>query len=228
MPGETNSEVIQFENWTLRIRPSRAQPARLLLLIHGWTGDENSMWVFTHNLSDRYWMIAPRAHYPTHIVPERSAREPSGFSWRPLETSNFGRPSYDMFTGAAERLIKLVDAYGSELQLDVDQFDVMGFSQGAVMVNVLGMLHPQRVRKMAVLSGFVPEGMEKIIAARPLDGKQIFVSHGVQDETVAIERGRASSKLLEQAGAQVQYCEDEVGHKLSARCLRALEGYLED
>ena len=33
-------------------------------------------------------------------------------------------------------------------------------------------------------------------------------------------------RLLEQAGAQITYCEDDVGHKLSANCLRALEDYL--
>jgi predicted esterase len=32
--------------------------------------------------------------------------------------------------------------------------------------------------------------------------------------------------LLEQSGAQITYCEDEMGHKLSSNCLRALESYL--
>jgi hypothetical protein len=31
--------------------------------------------------------------------------------------------------------------------------------------------------------------------------------------------------LLEQAGAQITYCESEVGHKVSADCLRALETF---
>jgi predicted esterase len=33
---------------------------------------------------------------------------------------------------------------------------------------------------------------------------------------------------LEQAGANVTYCEDEVGHKLSAACLRTLKDFLKD
>jgi len=43
-----------------------------------------------------------------------------------------------------------------------------------------------------------------------------------------VDRARASIGLLEKAGAQITYCEDEVGHKLSAGCLRALEDYLKD
>jgi hypothetical protein len=35
-------------------------------------------------------------------------------------------------------------------------------------------------------------------------------------------------ELLEKAGASIIYCEDEVGHKLSANCLRTLEDYLAD
>jgi hypothetical protein len=34
--------------------------------------------------------------------------------------------------------------------------------------------------------------------------------------------------LLEQAGAQIVYCEAEVGHKVSADCLRALETFFKD
>jgi len=47
------------------------------------------------------------------------------------------------------------------------------------------------------------------------------VAHGTQDQLVPIDRARTSIELLEQAGAQVTYCEDEVGHKLSANaCVR--------
>jgi hypothetical protein len=31
--------------------------------------------------------------------------------------------------------------------------------------------------------------------------------------------------LLEKAGATVTYCEEDVGHKLSAGCFRGLESY---
>lgn len=213
-----DTELISFAGWTMRVRPAQ-NAKRLLLMIHGWTGDENSMWVFARGLPPDYWIIAPRAPHPL---------ESGGYSWRPPHPETFGRPSLEMLKPAAEALISLVDGYSSSVGVDAKQFDVMGFSQGAAMVNVIGLLHPQRVRKMAVLAGFVPSGMEEIIARRPLEGKSVFVAHGTQDELVTVERARASIELLEQAGAKVTYCEDEVGHKLSAACLRALESFLED
>ena len=215
----TDTELLSFKDWTLRIRASQSASPRLLLLIHGLTGDENSMWVFTPALPSDYWMIAPRAPHTAN---------PSGFSWRSPAEETVDWPNLEVLQPSAERLIRLIDEYSASVKLDAKQFDLMGFSQGAAMVNVVAMLYPQRVRKMAVLAGFVPSGMDEIISQKPLAGKIIFVAHGVQDQTVPIDRARASIKLLEQAGAQVTYCEDKVGHKLSANCLHALEAYLKD
>lgn len=211
--------TIEFNKWTLRVQPSDSATKRLLVLIHGWTGDENSMWVFTRRFPRDYWMIAPRAPYQA---------DTTGFSWRPPEEGTFGRPSLELLKPSAEALIQLIDEYAASVKLDAGQFDVIGFSQGAAMVSALGVLYPQRVRKMGMLAGFVPYQFDTIIQSKPLVGKHIFVAHGTQDQTVTVDRARASMDLLEQAGATITYCEDEVGHKLSSKCLRALEAYLED
>ncbi|MDO8752422.1 MAG: hypothetical protein Q7J80_00895 [Anaerolineales bacterium] len=233
MQTAINTELIQFNNWTLRVRPSLSANPRLLLLIHGWTGDENSMWVFTRGLSLEYYMMAPRAPY---------AVESSGFSWRPSQAaalrygephseSNrqgdvFGVPSLESLLSSVEALIRLIDEYSASVKLDARQFDLFGFSQGAAMVNLIGLLYPHRVRKMGVLAGFMPPGVDDLISKKPLVGKNIFVAHGTLDQKVPVDLARVSMGLLEQAGAQITYCEDEVGHKLSANCLRALEDYL--
>jgi phospholipase/carboxylesterase len=112
--------------------------------------------------------------------------------------------------------------------IDVNEFDVMGFSQGAGMCSVLAFLYPQRIRKVGILAGFVPRGLEELVSQRPLEGKPFFVAHGTKDETVTVERARASIALLEQAGAKVTYCEDDVAHKVSVKCLRALKKFLTD
>jgi len=215
----TNTELINFGEWTLRVRASASSNPRLLLLLHGWTGDENSMWVFTRALSPDYWMIAPRAPHNA---------DPSGYSWRQNDPNTFGRPSAEKLKPAADALIQLVDEYSTSIKVNAAQFDVMGFSQGAAMTNLIGMYYPQRVRKMGVLAGFVPSGVEEVIKQKPLTGKNIFVAHGTQDQMIPIDRARASMALMEQAGAQITYCEADVAHKLSANCLRALETYLQD
>ena len=219
MQAINNTALETFENWTLRVRQPTHTPARLLLMLHGWTGDENSMWVFARNLPTDYWILAPRGLHP--------ARE-GGYSWRPPREGTFGRPSLDDLRESAEALIRLVDAYPAPGRADASRFDVVGFSQGAALSNALNCLHPDRVRKAGILAGFMPSGMEEIVARKPLAGKRVFVAHGTQDNLVPIDRARASMSLLEQAGAAVAYCESEIGHKVSADCLRGLESFFKD
>jgi phospholipase/carboxylesterase len=220
------TELIYFHDWTLRVR-STERPERLLLLLHGYTGDENSMWVFARGLPSRYWMIAPRA---PHIA------EGGGYTWRPLQRldpstgsgQDFGKPTLDQLRAPAEDLLSLVDAYRASAGIDASVFDVMGFSQGAVMSSVLSFLYPQRIRKVGFLAGFVPSELEALAPRHPLEGKPFFVAHGVKDETIPIDRARRSVATLEEAGAQVTYCEDEVGHKVSAGCLSGLKAFFAD
>ncbi len=212
------TELVEFEGWTLRVLPAK-NPKRLMLLIHGYTGDENSMWVFAQGLPSHYWMVAPRAPHPA---------DAGGFTWRPLHRLDFSQPSLDQLRPPAEALIRLVDAYQASTGIDASVFDVMGFSQGAVMCNVLSFLFPERIRKAGILAGFVPSGLEELTPQRPLDGKPFFVTHGTKDDTVTIDRARDSIRLLEEAGAQLTYCEDKVGHKVGARCLAALKNFFAD
>jgi predicted esterase len=121
-----------------------------------------------------------------------------------------------------------VDEYAASAGLEAHVFDVMGFSQGAAMASLLAFLYPARVRKVGILAGFVPAGLDELTAQRPVAGKPFLVIHGTKDQTVPVERARASIGLLEQAGAQVTYCEEAVGHKVSVTCLRALKKFFAD
>lgn len=177
------------------------------------------MWVFGRDLPLHYWIVAPRAPY---------AGDPSGYSWRPAQFENMNQLNLDLLRDSAEALIHLVDEYSASAKVDSIVFDVMGFSQGGAMSSLLAFLYPQRVRKVGILAGFVPSGLEELVSQRPLEGKPFFVAHGTRDEMVSIDRARASIEILEQAGAQVTYCEDEVGHKVSVTCLRSLKKFFAD
>lgn len=233
MPDLNDTSLLTFNGWKMRVREATArfdgangatqrEPSpRLLLLIHGLTGDENSMWVFARDLPSHYWMIAPRA-------PHASQMEQGGYTWRLTQFDNMNNVSLDLHRSAAEGLIHLVDGYAASAGLDATTFDMMGFSQGAAMCNVLAFLYPQRIRKVGILAGFVPAELKNLVSQRPLEGKSYFVAHGTKDESVTIDRARASIEILEQAGAQVTYCEAEVGHKVSVTCLRALKEFFAD
>jgi phospholipase/carboxylesterase len=123
-------------------------------------------------------------------------------------------------------LLDLVERWGIANALDTEQIDLMGFSQGGATAISFALLYPRRVRKLAILSGFLPAGSEALISGLPLKEKRIFVTHGTSDEMVPIAVARQTVTLLKQAGAQVEYRESDVGHKVSAACIPALEAFL--
>jgi predicted esterase len=221
VPDPNSTSLISFQDWTLRVREAVGTSARLMLLIHGHTGDENVMWIFAQNLPLAYWMVAPRALHP-------SGAEQGGYSWSPRNAEAEDRSSLEQLRPSAEALLRIVDEYAASINIDAGTFDVMGFSQGAAMCSLLAFLYPQRIRKVGMLAGFVPVGLEELVSQRPVEGKPFFVAHGTKDETVTIETARASVEVLEQAGAQVTFCEDKVGHKVSVNCLRAMKSFFVD
>jgi phospholipase/carboxylesterase len=221
VPDLNETTLTTFEDWTLRARPSTDPSPRLLLLIHGLTGDENSMWVFARDMPQPFWIVAPRAPHPSQM-------EQGGYTWSSAASDAEDRPSLEQLKPAAESLLRFVDKYAASVELDASTFDVMGFSQGGAMSSVLAFLYPERVRKVGILAGFVPAGLDGLLSQRPLEGKPFFMAHGTKDETVPFERARSAVDVLERAGARVTFCEDNVGHKVSVTCLRALKKFLTD
>jgi len=203
-----------FEDWALRLRPGEAG-AQVILLLHGWTGDENSMWAFARDLPASAWLLAPRA-------PHLAA---SGYSWR---VPRAGWPTYDDLRPSAPLLLDLIERWGIANGVEARQVDLLGFSQGAAMCLTFALANPARVRRMGILAGFAPPGAEELAASRPLEGKQVFVAHGSQDQIVRVEYARLTVKFLESCGASVTYCESDTGHKLGAECRRELGEFFAD
>jgi phospholipase/carboxylesterase len=212
-----NDAVVQvFNNWTFRFRPSKVNPTRLLLMLHGWTGDENSMWVFSRNLPHHLAVLAPRAPI---IVPE------GGYSWREIQPDTWGRPKLDDLCASVDALLRFVDEWPPLAGLRNDQMDLIGFSQGAALSYTLAILYPDRVRAIAALSGFLPEGVMELLAKRPLDGKAVYITHGRQDDKIPVAQARSTVDMLQESGAQVTYCESDGGHKVDPDCFNGLADF---
>jgi phospholipase/carboxylesterase len=208
-----------FKDWTFRLRASAEKPTRLLVLIHGWMGDEDSMWTLVRRISSAYTVLAPRGIF---FVPE------GGYSWRKIKPGTWGMAAMEDFRPAAEALRVFIDDWSATVGMDVNQFDLMGFSQGAAVTFTLALLHPERVQRLVALSGFIPQNAETILSPGRLSEKKIFISHGLQDDLIPVQQARRSLLLLKAAGAEVSYCESDTGHKVSKQCQKEMEMFLEE
>jgi phospholipase/carboxylesterase len=202
----TNDETISINNWVMRVhQPDGVGPFPVFLMIHGWTGDENSMWVFASRLPKNALEIAPRGLFRT---------TGGGYSWYPK--LNKPLPWLDDFSPAVEQIFETISLKNFPLG-DFSSLHLVGFSQGAALACSMSVLYPERIASLAGLSGFLPEGASTWLP--------VFIAHGTRDERVPVERARSAVVQLENAGASVTYCEDDVGHKLSANCFRGLEAF---
>jgi phospholipase/carboxylesterase len=208
------SQVMNIGKWRFRVRiPDGDGRHPVMLLLHGWTGDENAMWIFTSRLPKDHLLIAPRGLFTTPL---------GGYGWHKYKVTTW--PVVDDMRPAIASIIDLLSNENFP-QADFKRLSLVGFSQGAALSYTFALLHPDRITAVAGLSGFLPDGVLPIIWERPLMDKPVFVTHGTQDELVPVERARTSVDLLQEAGAEVTYCEDNVGHKLSADCFQGMQNF---
>jgi phospholipase/carboxylesterase len=188
-------------------------PHPVVLMLHGWTGSEQSMWVFASRFPKNTLLIAPRGIYPSPL---------GGYSWS--VTTDVRMSLLEDFQTAIHSLLALVTTSHYPTALN-DKFSLVGFSQGAALSYAIALTAPERVQAVAGLSGYLPQGVESAISQKPLDGIPCFIAHGTQDDLVPVAFARKSVSLLKKAGAQVSYCESDVGHKLGASCFSGLESF---
>ncbi len=212
MGGLNDFSELTIGRWRLRVRmPDGPPPHPAIFLLHGLAGDELVMGIFANQIPQNYLVLSPRGLFEADL---------GGYSW--LRRTARTWPAAEDFIEPTGQVLALADSVAETLGRNMDRFHLMGFSQGAALAYTLAFLHPDRVDTLAGLAGFLPEGNEEHAATERLAGLRAFVSHGTQDSTVPVAYARQAVEALERAGAEVVYCEADVGHKLGAACFRAL------
>jgi len=204
----------QIDDWHLLVHlPEGEGPFPVVMLNHGWKGDERVMWVFSGQIPDVFAVIAPRGSC--------ASRDGEGYGWVHHEWDGYS--TLEDFTPAVDDFVDLLDQLPDHFPVDVSRVHLVGFSQGAAMSYCLGALHPHRVWSVAGLAGFVPEGLADLEAFQPYADIAVYIAHGTQDETVPVQMMYAGMQVLTDLGQRdLVYCESDVGHKLNAGCLRGL------
>ncbi len=212
MSEKNQTSLIKINGWTFRIKEPHQQSneTRVLLLLHGYFGNENAMWILTNPLPDGYNMLAPRA--PVKLGDNQFSWHEIGPQW----------PDIEHYQNLTDQLLARVDSWTQQNAPNVSRYDVMGFSQGAVMAYALAILHPERVDRIAAIAGFIPQNWKPEVKVDALKNKHFFIAHGTEDETVPVKKARDASQWLEENGADVKFCTAETGHKISANCFNGL------
>ena len=197
--------------------PYGAGPHPVVLMFHGWTGDEDSMWVFAAKMPKDCLLIAPRGIFQSSI---------GGYGWHSEIASHW--PAISDFKDSIQAIWRILKADQFSQSADFSRTRLLGFSQGAALAYAFSIRAAFRPQAVAGLSGFVPDGVERSQQGRPLSEIPFFVAHGKRDQIVPIERARAGVSMLQGLGARVFYCEDDAGHRLSVSCFRSLQDFFQN
>ena len=169
------------------------------------------MEIFAHSFSEDFLLLAPRAPFNTST---------SGYGWTEQHHQGFSKASD--FSSVTRDLMDNIQELLLFLKQPVLPLHLVGFSQGAALSYYLTATYSVRIGKVACLAGYIPNGIESSIESGLLAGKEFFIAHGTQDETVPVQYAREAVQKLQAGRAKVIYCEDNTGHKLSASCFRGL------
>ncbi len=185
----------------------------LLLLLHGLGADENDLFGLAPYMDERFFIASPRAPF---------ALSYGGNTWFELIIQP-GEIGFNAKQQEQSRrmILEFVDELLAKYALDAEKVYLCGFSQGAMMSLSCLLSEPEKFAGVAAMSGrAVPEMMPAEKDFDALKDFPILVTHGIYDQVLPIENGRATKEMLSQLPVVLEYKEYPMAHEISQESLQ--------
>jgi phospholipase/carboxylesterase len=184
----------------------------LLLLLHGVGSHEGDLMGLAPYLDRRFLIVSARG--PVTLAPGM-------YAWFQvvLDPAN---PIIDPEQAESSRrmIIRFIGEAVAAYRADPRRVFLMGFSQGAIMSLSVALTGPSLVAGVVAMSGrLLPEVLPLLAAADPLRGLPILLQHGVADQVLPIQHGRAARDRLATLPVDLTYREYPMGHQVSDESL---------
>lgn len=178
----------------------------LLILLHGYGSNEEDLFSFASELPDDSYVISVRAPYDL---------QPYGHAWYAIHFDADENKFSDNVQ--AKESVALISSFIDEMlkqyKIDANNVTLVGFSQGAILSYATALTYPEKVTKVAALSGyFNQEIIPEVINTKAISHLKFFVSHGSVDQVIPVDWARKAKPALENLGLEVEYHEYPVGH----------------
>ncbi len=195
---------------------------KAILMLHGFGSNEDDLISLSSYFPDDLLIISPRAPL---------ALEFGGYAWYPIYLDVQDRKISDNQAAyeSVLRLSEFIDLLQDKYKIQPDNFNLLGFSQGAILSYALALNYPEKVKNIIALSGYINEDImpvqENIEKYRHLN---FFVSHGLYDDIIPVEAARKIAPYLNRRQIKHVYKEYPMGHEISYDCLNDLIAWTKD
>lgn len=178
----------------------------LLILIHGYGSNEEDLFGFAEQLPDEYLILSVRAPYDMSGY---------GYAWYAINfDADMNKFTDDTQAAQSRDLIAtFIDEAVAAYSVDKDKVTLIGFSQGAILSYSVALKYPEKVSRVAALSGYLHTPIiAQDVNAEQLSHLKFFISHGVVDQVIPVDWARKAPEYLKALGITNEYHEYPVGH----------------
>jgi phospholipase/carboxylesterase len=178
----------------------------LLLLLHGYGSNEEDLFSFASELPEEYYIVSARAPYDLMY---------GSYAWYAINFDADENKFSDIEQGKQSR--DLIANFITELQttyaIDKENVTLVGFSQGSILSYAIALSYPQKVQRVAALSGYLNTDMAVAdYASNDFSNLKIFASHGSVDQVIPVDWARKVAPAIQALGINITYKEYPVGH----------------
>jgi phospholipase/carboxylesterase len=204
-------------HYLLREPRTTADKNKAIILLHGVGSNEQDLFGLADHLPSDFYILSVRGPFPLGG---------GRYAWYNVDFST-GKPVFDkeQELSSREALTKFVAEIKQKYKLQ--EVYLGGFSQGAIMSYSVGLSHPKEVTGVIAFSGRILEEIQiSITSNSSLTQLKVFLSHGIQDNTLPIHYARQAKSYLEQLPVNLSYHEYQMGHQVNDAVLKDLNTWL--
>ncbi len=187
-----------------------------VFLFHGYRSDEKDLLSLVANLESTH-----------HIF---SVRGPLSFMFGGYafwDMQDLENPNLEQYQSAVESVQNFIVNAITQYNLEKKDITLLGFSQGAVLVQSIALRAQKLVNKVVALSGHLPYfAKDEEYATLNLNKLHIFISNGINDNVLPYAWGKASADYFKKRGADVTFKSYFSGHYVSRDNARDLIDFI--
>ena len=209
------SDTTTVLQYLVREPKIKSEHPPVIILLHGVGSNEADLFSFANQLPEKYLVISARA--PISLGG-------NSFAWYQVDFST-GKPVFNLQQEEESRttLIKFISQIKEKYSVNSNEIYLCGFSQGAIMSYSIGLTHPDLVKGIAVMSGRLLEEIKLLIATKEkLHSLKVFISHGINDNTLQIKYARDANTFLKTLNINPSFKEYQAGHEINSDMLSDL------